>query len=896
MNTAVKPSGAPGWPAAAVDDDVSDSALLRRAYERLPLSLGLSLLAMLVFMGLMRPHFSRHTFLAWSALMVLAVLLRGASWLAYRRRAWPAGAPAPARWRQAFALGALASALCWSFGPTLLLAQPWAPGSTLMVGALLIVCAAALPAMAAQPQALQLFLLGTLAPPALAAGLGQGGDAARVLALLLGFGLAVLLLSAQRVGGGMAALYRTQAELRLAAAQSQAMRERAEGASLAKTRFLANMSHELRTPLNAVIGAAQLLRAEAVDRERQAQLVEAIQQGGRNLLGLIENILDLSRIEAGELPLHEADFHLVECVDAALSTAALAARAKGLALACVVDPALPAWRHGDAARLRQVLLNLLGNAIKFTMRGEVVLRVVPGAAAGAVRFSVADTGVGIAQAAQAQVFEPFRQGDEGADRRFGGSGLGLAIVRQLAQAMGGHISVASQPGQGACFTLELPLPAAHQAPAEPAPLRHHVAYVEPHAASAEALQAMLQRLGCAARHCRDGHELRAWLGAAPVGGPAPWLLLAADAPDADELLAAAIDWVQPERVIAMTAECCIESSQARDHLHLAREILKPVTRAALVSRIGAPGGGASRGGPGGHPPGEAGATAPPLALLSQGEFERLCHVLVVEDDALNRAIVGGLLQHAGCRVSEAADGAQALARLAEPGRIDLVLMDWQMPGMDGLEVTRRLRAGAAGAAGRRVPIVALTANAFGEDRAACLAAGMNDFLTKPVLATSLLAAVARWAPGPLAAPAPRPAPPAAAAPVAPAVLFDPAVLAALPMVADGSDPGYALELLAMFDTAAAGALQDIGQAAAAGDAPRLQRLVHTLKSTAASVGALELSALAAAAEAALRRGQPAPPSLPAQLEAARQRLQPLLQAYRAEQGAAAASLPAEPAP
>ncbi|MDT7833835.1 ATP-binding protein [Aquabacterium sp. OR-4] len=838
-------------PQTATAPTPADDALLRRAYERLPLSLGMSLLALLAFMGPLRPHLGPIGHGHWAGLMLLAMLLRGGSWLAFRHRSWPADTLAPRRWRWLFELGSLVSALCWSYGPALVLAQPWAPGSTLMVATLLIVCAAALPAMAAQPLALQLFLLGMLLPPSVAAGAGQGGVGASVLALLLLFGLTVLMLSARRVSRGMAELYQSQAQLRLIAAQAEAMRKQAENASLAKTRFLANMSHELRTPLNAVIGAAQLLRAESLAREAQAQLVDAIQQGGRNLLDLIENILDLSRIEAGQLPLHAADFHLVECVEAALSTAALSARAKGLALACVVDPALPAWRHGDEARLRQVLLNLLGNAVKFTLRGEVVLRVAPGSAAHTVRLSVSDTGVGIADDSLAHVFEPFRQGDEGADRRFGGSGLGLAIVRQLVQAMHGQIQVHSQAGQGSCFSFELPLPPAQQAPPEPAALGHRVAYVEPHAAAAEGLQAMLQRLGCQALHCRSAAELGAWLRSAPDSAPAPWLLLAADAPAADELLEAAVDAVAPERVIAMTADFCLESNLARDRLHLAREVIKPVTRAALVSRIGAHAGPrVSSASSAPCPLGAPVRPAAPLALLSQGEFERLSHVLVVEDDPLNRAIVSGLLQHAGCRVTEAADALQAMARLAEAGRIDLVLMDWQMPGMDGLEATRRLRAGAAGPAGRRVPIVALTANAFAEDRQACLAAGMNDFLSKPVLAASLLAAVARWAParapggpadaagpGPASAPALAPALAPAPTPVAPAPIFDPAVLAALPMVADGSDPGYALELLAMFETATTQALQHIAQASAAADAPRLQRLVHTLKSSGASVGA-----------------------------------------------------------
>jgi two-component system sensor histidine kinase BarA len=243
-------------------------------------------------------------------------------------------------------------------------------------------------------------------------------------------------------------------------------KERAEAASIAKTRFLANMSHELRTPLNAVIGAAQLLQAqderslaEAIEPlASQAHLVEVIRQSGLNLLGLIENVLDLSRIETGMLELSPEDFNLLDCVEAALATAAVPARVKGLAMACIVDAHLPLWRRGDPLRLRQVLLNLLGNAVKFTLQGEVVLRVEPGAGEGGLRFVVSDTGIGIGEGSLEHVFEPFRQADDGANRRFGGSGLGLAIARQLVEAMGGRIGVESRLGEGTRFIVELSLP------------------------------------------------------------------------------------------------------------------------------------------------------------------------------------------------------------------------------------------------------------------------------------------------------------------------------------------------------------------------------------------------------------------------------------------------------
>jgi signal transduction histidine kinase/CheY-like chemotaxis protein/HPt (histidine-containing phosphotransfer) domain-containing protein len=645
-------------------------------------------------------------------------------------------------------------------------------------------------------------------------------------------------------------------------AQLRLAKEQAEAANSAKTHFLANMSHELRTPLNAVIGAAQLMKAGEQDPAHRAHLVDAIQRSGTNLLGLIESILDLARIEAGELTLHRHDFHLIECIDAALATCGLAARAKGLQLACIVAPGLTAWRHGDAARLRQVLLNLLGNAVKFTLAGEIVVQVDPGASADEVCLRITDTGIGIAAAALPKVFEPFRQADEGADRRFGGSGLGLAIVHQLVDAMGGQVQVSSRLGEGSTFTLRLPLPAArHPAPETAAP-RREVAFFEPHEPSARALQATLERMGCAVRRCHTAADLTRWCTDTqpPTGRAAPaaaerWLLVATDHPEAADWLAPAGELMDAERVIGMSGVEAYDVDMARELWHLPRSVIKPVTRSALASRFVA-----SFGAHTSHPV--------PLELMSASELQALTHVLVVEDDHLNQAIVCGLLRHGGYRVSAVGDGRSAISALQREA-FDVVLMDWQMPDMDGLEVTRQLRAGIAGPQAQRVPIVALTANAFAEDREACLAAGMDDFLTKPVLAAGLLATIEHWARR--HAPQP-PAPPQAAHPTEAPRVFDPSVLAALPMVADGSQPAYADEVLALFTAGLPATLAALHQALADGDRRALHRQVHTLKSSAASVGALALADVAGQAEQMLRAGAAWPAELMAQLHIEADRL------------------------
>jgi len=507
-------------------------------------------------------------------------------------------------------------------------------------------------------------------------------------------------------------------------------KERAESASRAKTSFLANMSHELRTPLNAVIGAAQLLQQSGAELE-QAHLVEIVRNSGINLLGLIENVLDVSRIEAGELPVLCDDFNLADCLEAALATASVAARAKGLTICGIVDPALPVWCNGDAMRLRQVVLNILGNAVKFTPRGEVVLHASVGARPGAVRVSVRDSGIGIEEAKQEEIFEPFRQADEATTRRFGGTGLGLAISRRLVRAMGGEIGVRSAPGRGSEFSFEVPLdaPATHIVGA--APLGHEVLYFEPHAASAAALAALLTRCGCRGVRLTSATALRLWIaGDARTPAGQPWLLVATDTEAAIEVLALAGEWIASGRLIEMNRADAAAESGARQRFGLPRGLMKPVLRGALVSRLGV---GSGAGDP-------AQAAAPDVSNTAG-------LILVVEDDPTNQLIVGSMLQNAGYRVLAADDGGHALALLREHA-FDLVLMDWQMPDMDGLAVTRLIRAGAVGAYGEHVPIVALTANAFAEDRTACLAAGMNDFLTKPVLAAQLLEVVDRWAMSP----------------------------------------------------------------------------------------------------------------------------------------------------
>ncbi len=749
--------------------------LLHAAYVRLRLDAWMSAASLVLFGSLTWSLFPARLMMLWGfafALNLTASFVLSASYRHRQRRRQPSNSARNLRfWQRCLVIHLALAGLCWTLGPVLMMAHATGAYVALFASLLLVSCAVATISLAEQQWAMRAFLTTALVPAA-AAALWTGGSGMNLVAVVLLIGALAMAVVGRGSSHATRALLETEvrlnAALTLAGAareeaeqarvESELARARAEAASAAKTRFLATMSHELRTPLNAVIGGAELLRIEqATNAGRVGERIDSIQRSGTHLLGLIENILDLSRIEQGDMPLHAEDFDLVECVHSALATATVLAQVKGLTMRFDVAPGLATARHADAQRLRQVVLNLLGNAVKFTLQGEVSLRLEAGpamlvgdgdgdgdgaaAAADWVHISVTDSGVGISEAALPYVFDPFHQADQGSNRRFGGSGLGLAIVRLWVEAMGGRVSAQSQLGVGSCFTVALPLPI-----------------------SVAALEKRTPR--------------------AP--SPKPDSLLASIAP-------ASFGPVTPTTPVT------------------------PMVAAALTAR----------------PTGR--------------------HVLVVEDDEINQTIVCGLLRHAGLRVSLAVNGAQAIAALTEVNSIDVVLMDWQMPDIDGLEVTRRLRAGQAGAAGLNVPIIALTANAFAEDRAACLAAGMNDFLTKPVLSVDLLAAVARATSGFAEA----------QAEVVTSELgldgtdavYDPRVLAALPMVADGSAPEYAQELLDLFISSTASSLAAIQAAALKADKKLVQRQLHTLKSASASVGALQLAVLAASGEATLRKGQ-----------------------------------------
>ena len=649
-----------------------------------------------------------------------------------------------------------------------------------------------------------------------------------------------------QLGENNQTLTRTHDELEVALGQAQVAAE-------AKAAFLANMSHELRTPLNGVIGMSEILAISELNDDQQG-LITTLQSSGDALLSIISDILDFSKIDTGEVELETVHFCLTDVVENVTHLLAPKAEQKGLSIGALFDDDVPTHVFGDPGRLGQILTNLVGNALKFTQQGEVIVHVelaIHGDAEVMLRFEVSDTGVGIPEAAQSRLFEAFEQAELSTTRQYGGTGLGLAISRELIHRLGGRMGVESTVGEGSTFWFELPY-----TPAEATPelsMTHELAgtralVVDDNATNLRVLEGLLRRWHINVISVRSAAEAMAVI---ETGHPIDIALLDYQMPDVDGLTLAEQLRDTPATatlpIVLLTSislrSCSMRAKEVGVNVRVTKPVRRQVLVAAMCKALG-------------YQSGEGEA----FWDSSHGSFPpQMGHILVVDDNAVNRDVISRLISGFGYTVKSASDGVEAL-RILDEYTFDAILMDCQMPVLDGYETTERIRINEAG--GTPTPIIAVTAAGTQRDRDRAMTAGMNDWIHKPVRRHTLFEVLSSWVDDNAASPADIARQEAAedaelaAVPVIEIVPPGPAHPDSLidELVVDGlksiGDPEFFAELLADFAEDTASELETIKGGLADGRWDDVARAAHSLKGMSANVGARALSQAAAELDAA----------------------------------------------